>query len=70
LPRPEEARARTPRKLSQFDQIKELTALKAEFDFLREVPHHPLVQAVTDLHKASTNFFEGRAGLPTFRRKG
>jgi asparagine synthetase B (glutamine-hydrolysing) len=26
-----------PRKLSQFDQIKELTALKAEFDFLREV---------------------------------
>ena len=24
-----------PRKVSQFDQIKELTALKAEFDFLR-----------------------------------
>jgi putative transposase len=59
-----------PRRLSQFDQIKELTALKAEFDFLREVPHHPLVQAVMDLHKAFTNFFEGRARFPTFRRKG
>ena len=30
-----------PRRLSQFDQIKELAALKVEFDFLREVPHHP-----------------------------
>lgn len=59
-----------PRKLYQFDQIKELTALKAEFDFLREVPHHPLVQTVMDLHKAFTNFFEGRAGFPAFRRKG
>ena len=59
-----------PRKLSQFDQIKELTALKAEFDFLREVPHHPLVQTVMDLHKAFKNFFEGRAGFPTFRKKG
>lgn len=60
----------TPRKLSQFDQIKELTGLKAEFDFLREVPHHPLVQTVMDLHKAFTGFFEGRARFPTFRRKG
>jgi putative transposase len=59
-----------PRKLSQFDQIKELTALKAEFDFLREVPHHPLVQTVMDLHKAFSNFFEHRAGFPTFRKKG
>jgi putative transposase len=59
-----------PRKLSQFDQIKELTALKAEYAFLREVPHHPLVQTVMDLHKAFTNFFEGRARSPTFRRKG
>jgi putative transposase len=59
-----------PRKLSQFDQIKELTALKAEFDFLREVPHHPLVQTVMDLHKAFSNFSEHRAGFPTFRKKG
>ena len=60
----------SPRKLSHFDQIKELTELKAEFDFLRQVPHHPLVQTVMDLHKAFKNFFERRAGFPTFRRKG
>lgn len=57
-----------PRRLSQFDQIKELAALKAEFDFLCEVPHHPLIQTVMDLHKAFTGFFEGRASFPTFRK--
>lgn len=59
-----------PRKLTAYDHMKELTALKREFDFLYEVPNHPLQQAVHDLHKAFTNFFEGRAGFPTFRRKG
>jgi hypothetical protein len=50
----------------------ELTALKAEGEvaWLKEVPHHALQQAVMDLHKAFTNFFEGRADYPTFRRKG
>src|SRR5258708_2145167 len=65
----EQERSR-PRALSQFDQINELTALKAEFDFLSEVPHHPLVQTVIDLHKAFTGFFAGRARFPAFRRKG
>jgi putative transposase len=58
------------RGLSAFDQAKELTALKREFEFLREVPHHPLMQSILDLHKAFKNFFEGRAGFPKFRRKG
>ena len=60
----------TPRRLSAFDQIKELTALKAEAPWLREVPHHALVQTVMDRHKAFANFFEGRADHPAFRRKG
>ena len=59
-----------PRRLTAFDQIKELTALKCDAEFLREIPHHPLVQSVMDLHKAFKNFFEGRAGFPKFRRKG
>jgi putative transposase len=59
-----------PRGLSAFDQAKELTALKREFEFLREVPHHPLMQSILDLHKAFKNFFEGRAGFPKFRRNG
>jgi hypothetical protein len=72
VPRPEEAGAGAQRatEMSQFDQIKELMALKAEFDFIREVPHHPLVQTVMDLHKSFAGFFEGRAGFPTFRKKG
>jgi transposase len=59
-----------PRRLTAFDQIKELTALKCDAEFLREMPHHPLVQSVMDLHKAFKNFFESRAGFPKFRRKG
>jgi putative transposase len=59
-----------PRRLTAFDQGKELKALKAQVEWLKEVPHHALVQAIADLHKAFTNFFEGRADYPTFRRKG
>jgi putative transposase len=59
-----------PRSLTAFDQIKELTALKCDAEFLRDVPHHPFVQSVMDLHKAFKNFFEGRAGFPKFRKKG
>ncbi len=59
-----------PRPLSSFDQIKELKNLKREVEWLQEVPHHAIVQAVVDLHKAFRNFFEGRANFPAFRRKG
>ena len=34
------------------------------------MPHHPLQQAVYDLHAGFKNMFEGRAGYPTFRKKG
>jgi putative transposase len=59
-----------PRSLTAFDQIKELTALKGELEFLREPPNHSLQQAILDLHKAFKNFFEGRARFPQFRKKG
>jgi hypothetical protein len=59
-----------PRKLSQFDQIKELTGLKEQFDFLDEVPHHPLVQAVMDLHKGFANVFEGPRRLSDLPQEG
>lgn len=58
------------RKPSKFDQIKQLTALKEEFDFLYDVPHHPLQQAIYDLHAGFKNMYEGRAAYPTFRKKG
>lgn len=45
-----------PRKLSQFDQIKRLSALKEQFEFVREATHHPLVQAGDS---GSTSFLTG-----------
>ena len=59
-----------PRKLNAVSQINELKDLKREVEWLKDVPHHPLQQAIRDLQRAFTNFFEGRARYPTFRRKG
>jgi hypothetical protein len=59
-----------PRRLTAYDQIAELPALKVEASWLQDVPNHPLQQAVIDLDKAFRNFFEGRASYPQFRRRG
>jgi transposase len=59
-----------PRRLTAYDQIKELTELKKDAEWLRDVPHHPVCQAVTDLDRAFRNFFEGRASFPRFRKRG
>jgi putative transposase len=60
----------SPRSLSAFDQMKELKALKHEFEFLKEPPSQLLQQTIQDLHKAFKSFFEGRARFPQFRKKG
>jgi putative transposase len=59
-----------PLRISAYDQIKELPALKDCADFLREVPNHALQQSIIDLEKAFTNFFDGRAAYPKYRKKG
>lgn len=59
-----------PRRLTAYDQIKELPALKDDVPWLRDVPNHPLQQAVVDLDKAFKNFFDGRASFPQFRKRG
>lgn len=59
-----------PRSLSAWSQGAELGALKAELPWLREVPHHALVQAIADLHKGFKAFFEGRTRFPQYLRKG
>ena len=58
-----------PRRLTAYDQIAELTVLKGDAPWLRDVPHHALCQAVIDLDKAFKNFFSG-AGFPKFRKRG
>lgn len=59
-----------PRRLTSYDQIKELPALKEEASWLRDVPNHPLQQAVMDLDKAFKNFFAGRGSFPQFHKRG
>jgi putative transposase len=50
-------------------QCREVTAMRAEVDWLRDVPVHPLQQAVKDLDRAYVNWWDGRAQAPQPRRK-
>src|SRR6266567_4087912 len=58
-------------KLSSTDLSAALTGLKREEGtaWLREVSSVPLQQALRHLDAAYTNFFEGRADYPTFKKK-
>jgi putative transposase len=58
--------------LSYADLCKHLTAWKADpaTAWLKEVHSQVLQQALKDLDHAYRNFFEGRAELPRFKRKG
>jgi putative transposase len=58
-----------PRRITAAGQMRELKDLKAAAPFLKDVPHHPLQQAIRDLDRAFTNFFEGRASYPKPRTK-
>lgn len=49
---------------------KELTAWRGELSWLKDAPVHPLQRALRDLERAYVNFFERRAQLPRFRKKG
>jgi len=58
-------------KLHTKDLSAAITALKKEegTTWLREVSSVPLQQALRHLDRAYTNFFEGRAEYPTFKKK-
>jgi putative transposase len=51
-------------------QCRELTLLRAEVDWIAEGSLTAQQQALRDLSSAFQNFFSGRAGYPTPRRKG
>ncbi len=57
-------------RLNYVAQARELTALRAAFDWIAAVHVTPQQQALRDLDKAYVNFFAGRAGYPSPRRKG
>jgi putative transposase len=56
--------------LTYIAQARELTALRAAFDWIAAVHVTPQQQALRDLDRAYASFFAGRAGYPTPRRKG
>ena len=55
--------------LSKYDLINQLPTLKAELPWLKEVNAQSLQQSIHHLFRAFTNFFEGRAEEPTFKKK-
>lgn len=58
------------RRFNFASQCREVTALRAEFDWIRDVPVHPLQQAIKDLDRAYQNWWAGRAQAPTPRKRG
>ena len=60
----------TGKKHSRYQLDKLLTRWKIEAPWLPEVPSHALQQALVDWDRAFTNFFQKRAELPTFHKKG
>lgn len=63
-------RRNTGSALDYVAQCRELTDLRAAFDWIGTVSATCEQQALRDLHKAFSNFFEGRCGYPTPRKKG
>lgn len=55
--------------LNFVSQGRELTQLRAEYDWLAAVHTTPLTQALRDLDKAFAAFFRGRARYPRFQSK-
>lgn len=60
---------RPGRRISFTSWSAELKGLKAEAEFLKEAPHHCLLQALKDLDAAYARFFAGDAAYPKPRRK-
>ena len=56
--------------LNSYNQLPEVTLLRHEYDWIRDVPSQVLQQKVRDLDIAYKNFFEGQADFPERKKKG
>ena len=57
--------------ISEAELMRQLTVLKSENEFLREVPSQSLQQAIRNLSSAYSNFFKKNgSGFPRFKKKG
>ncbi len=58
------------RVITAFDQINELTALRAGYPWLADVPRDVLAQCLVELDAAWQRFFAGLADRPRFKKRG
>ena len=63
------AYAETKKGINYTETSRRLTALKGEYEWLKEVSSVPLQQCLRHLDKAYKNFFAGRARYPRFKRR-
>ncbi|MGH7238876.1 MAG: RNA-guided endonuclease InsQ/TnpB family protein, partial [Candidatus Saccharimonadales bacterium] len=56
-------------KISRFELQVKLKEMKADLPFLKEINSQSLQVAILYLERAFTNFFQGRAAYPRFKRK-
>jgi len=56
--------------LNSYSQLPEVTLLRTEYDWIKDVPSQALQQKVRDLDVAYKNFFERRADFPEPKKKG
>lgn len=61
---------RRGRSITYNTQAKDLTALRAEVDWLRDAPSSVLQQGLRDLDRAYRDWWAGRTGAPTPRKRG
>ena len=59
----------TEKNLSAFDLIKQITDLKKDCKWLKEVDSQALQQTIGDLDKAYAGFFKSKKGFPKFKSK-
>jgi putative transposase len=55
--------------LSAFELIKQITDLKKDCEWLKEVDSQALQQTILDLEKAYSGFFKNKMGFPKFKSK-
>lgn len=63
-------KSRTGKSISYPSQARELTALRAEYDWVAAVHVTPLQQALRDLDRSYKTFFDGGSKYPSPRKKG
>jgi putative transposase len=63
-------RRETGKTLNYYGQVRELTILRKEFDWIAAVHVTPQQNALRDLETSYANFFAGRAGYPSPRKRG